>query len=80
MEIQKLNALQFELLKVYSLQPDEEDLLAIRKIISYLIFLTNCLQRFSSLLLKKLLKRILIVGLMNKLRLIPDTMFLVSPK
>jgi len=34
MEIQKLNALQLELLKIYSFQPDEEDLLAIRKMLA----------------------------------------------
>lgn len=34
MEIQKLNALQLELLKVYSFQPDEADLIAIRKMLA----------------------------------------------
>ncbi|GAB3916146.1 hypothetical protein [Larkinella terrae] len=44
METQKLNALQLELLKVYSFQPSEEDLLAIRKMLA---------QYFSDKLLKK---------------------------
>ena len=34
MVTQKLNALQLELLKVYSLDPTEEDLLAIRKMLA----------------------------------------------
>ncbi len=34
METQKLNALQLELLKVYSFQPSEEDLLAVRKLLA----------------------------------------------
>ncbi|GAB4022592.1 hypothetical protein GCM10028808_70590 [Spirosoma migulaei] len=34
METQKLNLLQLELLKVYSFEPSEEDLLAIRKMLA----------------------------------------------
>lgn len=34
MVTQKLNALQLELLKVYALQPSEEDLLAIKKMLA----------------------------------------------
>ncbi|HEV7347756.1 hypothetical protein [Telluribacter sp.] len=34
MENQKLSSLQLELLNVYSFQPDEEDLFAIRKLLA----------------------------------------------
>lgn len=34
METQKLNSLQLELLKVYSLEPSEDDLLAIRQMLT----------------------------------------------
>ncbi|WP_247233060.1 hypothetical protein [Telluribacter sp. SYSU D00476] len=34
MENQKLSSLQLELLNVYSFQPDEKDLLAIRKLLA----------------------------------------------
>ncbi|WP_080060011.1 hypothetical protein [Spirosoma aerolatum] len=33
METQKLSALQLDLLKIYSFQPSEEDLLAVRKML-----------------------------------------------
>ena len=34
MVTQKLNALQLELLKVYSMQPSEEDLVAVKKLLA----------------------------------------------
>ncbi len=34
MQTQKLSALQLELLKVYSFQPSDEDLLAVRKLLA----------------------------------------------
>ncbi len=34
MENQKLSSLQLDLLKVYSFEPDEDDLLAIRKLLA----------------------------------------------
>ncbi|GAB4031755.1 hypothetical protein [Spirosoma gilvum] len=34
METQKLSALQLDLLKIYSFQPSEEDILAVRKMLA----------------------------------------------
>ncbi|HEY9560736.1 MAG TPA: hypothetical protein VIR29_08125 [Anseongella sp.] len=38
MESQKLSSLQLELLKVYSFQPKEEDLLAIKRLLAQYFF------------------------------------------
>lgn len=47
METQKLNSLQLELLRIYSFEPDEADLLAIKKLLAnyYSTKLTNRVQK-----------------------------------
>ena len=52
MEAQKLNSLQLELLKVYSFQPSDEDLVAIRKMLaSY--FSTKLTNKIQASIVKK---------------------------